>query len=96
MSVEVVEAPAIHEALIHRIHGVSTTGGDGFVHQLMRASAARRAPDAVAVILDRLLVMVDWLAESDRRDMNAVKRVLAASTAKGEAINAHSSEERGG
>lgn len=60
------------------------------------ASAAQRASDAVAVILDRLLVMVDWLAESDRRDMDAVKRVLAASTAKGEAINAHSSEERGG
>lgn len=48
------------------------------------------------MILDRLLVMVDWLEESDRRDMDAVKRVLAASTAKGEAINAHSSEERGG
>ncbi len=40
MAIEVVEAPAIHEPMIHRVHGVLSPGRDCFVDQLVDLSAA--------------------------------------------------------
>src|SRR5207248_10277843 len=52
VAVEVVEAPAVHEAVVLRIHGVLSAGGDGPVHHFvhLRSAAAREREERLRVL----------------------------------------------
>src|SRR5436309_13691546 len=52
VAVEVVEAPAVHEAVVLRIHGVLSAGGDGLVHYSvhLRPAAAREREERLRVL----------------------------------------------
>src|SRR5439155_688663 len=52
VAVEVVEAPAVHEAVVLRIHGVLSAGGDGLVHHSvhLRPAAAREREERLRVL----------------------------------------------
>src|SRR5437870_11709327 len=52
VAIEVVEAPAVHEAVVLRIHGVLSAGGDGLVHHFvnLRSAAAREREERLRVL----------------------------------------------
>src|SRR5882724_6947160 len=52
VAVGVVEAPAVHETVVLRIHGVLSAGGDGLVHHSvhLRPAAAREREERFCVL----------------------------------------------
>src|SRR5215470_16087305 len=52
MAVKVVEAPAVHEAVVLWLHRMPPAGGDGLVHQFvhLRSALAGEAEEALGVL----------------------------------------------